>query len=95
MLFLAVSPESFLPEGTDKAVHFAAFTILALLLLAIVPKWYAAVAITFFLAVLSESIQAPLPAREADIYDLLADTAGIAVGAALFLAVRWMRRWAS
>lgn len=85
-------------RGVDKAFHFAAFAGLAFLccwavssrrrLTSVAYGWIVGVLAIY--AAADELLQIPLPRRNADPLDWLADTAGAACGVAVFaLIVRW------
>lgn len=85
-------------RGLDKAFHFAAFAGLAFLCCWAVSSrrrlTFAAygwiVGVLAIYAAADELLQIPLPRRNADPLDWLADTAGAACGVAVFaLFVRW------
>lgn len=86
-------------DNADKAVHFVEYLGLALLVLRafgnlsasgnIGKAYFWAVVIAVVFAALDEYHQSFVPGRQADLYDLLADTAGVAVGTIVyFLAGR-------
>ena len=77
-----------IPAGWDKAAHFAAFSLLTVLLWratgGVMPLFVVAAVVAF--GALDEMRQAYLPERSSDAKDFLADlTAAAATGALLFM----------
>lgn len=79
-----------IPSPWDKLAHALTFGTIALSLwLAARQRWLGAcVGIAFAIAVYDEWRQLYLPGREADLLDLLANTAGIALAALLAIRLR-------
>lgn len=78
-----------LPEGFDKVVHFAEYAILAVLFYRGLRYnnsrkwWYVTISVVLVgvsVAALDEMYQSFIPGRDSSIFDLLADSVGIAVG---------------
>jgi VanZ family protein len=95
-VIFALSSQSDLPGpslpvvGTDKLAHAGEYAVLTLLLLAADrgrrPWLWVAVAILY--AMSDELHQLLVPQRQADLLDLLADSAGAVLAAALWLRLR-------
>lgn len=85
-LVMLFSPGSAVPSGppnSDKLVHALIFAALALATAAARIPWRRAAAALVAYAAVSEVLQQVLPIhRSGDVRDVLADTAGIAVGLA-------------
>ncbi len=86
---------SWLPEHTDKAVHFFIFGVLAWLLPAplrkihdwrVRPALWAGFLISSIYGLSLEGVQAMLPYRNASIYDAVANMLGAAT---VFVQMRW------
>ena len=77
------------PEPFDKAVHFTAFSALALCLWRATEMPFLAIAAALLLGSVDEWRQAYIPGRFSDAKDFLADAAGIlATGTLLFMQQR-------
>jgi hypothetical protein len=98
LLFFASSQPTLPVElrgGTDKLAHFAAYTVLGLLL----GRGQAAAGISVLWAVLIGSLiggldeiyQGTVPGRNPDVGDWIADTSGVITGVAIFHALRRAR----
>jgi VanZ family protein len=88
VLVLAGSPLT-LPDPADKAAHFAAFSLLTLLLWRASGMPLFAVGAALAFGALDEWRQTYVPGRESDARDFLADLAGVlATGALLFMQAK-------
>jgi VanZ family protein len=92
MLVLTLTPESVLPQGTDKAVHFVAFAVFTAMLMTIVPNRAVAVGLAITVALVSEVVQVPMPGRDADFFDLAADLIGIITAIPIYIIGRTIAR---
>ncbi|HEX7039380.1 MAG TPA: VanZ family protein [Trueperaceae bacterium] len=79
-----------LPPGSDKVAHAVAFLVLAGLLTLATGRPLVAAALAVLYGASDEVHQAFVPGRSSDALDLVADTAGAALGA--WLVARALRR---
>lgn len=98
LLFFASSQPTLPVElrgGTDKLAHFAAYTVLGMLLArgqsesGLSVLW--PIVLGSLIGGLDELYQGTVPGRNPDVGDWIADTAGIISGVAIFHMVRWAR----
>lgn len=82
----AVGPE--LPQG-DKLKHALAYVALSHWFVQLLPPWRCVLGL-FAYGLLIEILQAQTTSRQAEVLDLVANLAGIALGLAL---MRWRRLW--
>ena len=82
-----------LPDPLDKAAHFAAFSLLTLLLWRATEMPLVAVGAALLFGALDEWRQTYVPGRESDARDFLADPSGVLItGGLLFLKAAGQRR---
>jgi VanZ family protein len=85
-----------LPDPIDKAAHFAAFSLLTLLLWWATDMPLVAVGAALLFGALDEWRQAYIPGRESDARDFLADVSGVLItGSLLLLKAAGQRRRAA
>jgi VanZ family protein len=83
------------PGFNDKLEHFAAYALLSLWFAGIYPRSrYVAIAVGLFaMGIVIEGLQGTMHlGRQADLRDVIANTAGILIG--LMLALLWLGGWA-
>lgn len=79
---------------SDKVVHLAVFAVPTWLVGRVTRRVVLTVAIFLVHAPVSELVQHHLlPARTGDVWDVLLDVVGVAVGAALLMVGRRLDRW--
>jgi VanZ family protein len=87
-------PHAFTPSMGDKTLHFLAFTYLSVALWWAYPRWGSssfAVAMLVAYGVCIEAVQAFIPHRSANLFDLLADCIGILIGLGVVHLMRWIQ----
>lgn len=82
---------------SDKTLHAAAYAGLSFLLAWALPNWGRglshvgwAAGIAFAYGCIDELTQSLIPSRSCDVWDLAADSVGIAVGITCYLVLRWL-----
>lgn len=92
---LQTSLDADVPQGFDKVEHFSTYLFLAVWFTGLFarPRWWLIVATLLALGAAMEAAQYVMQAgRSADIYDMVANTAGVAAG--LLLAAMLTGGWA-
>lgn len=94
ILYLALSPSFHVPLYVDKVLHMTLAFVLMLGPIAMTRNKtiiYGSGFVLMILSVLAEFIQAPMPERSAELYDVLANGVGVFLSFAFFYYLRYIR----